>query len=136
VINGIGSNGGLMHHMQGMNRLNPQKMFNRVDANKDGGIDASEFKFVAERISEKFGIAIDFKEVFAQLDENSDGLFDQEEMKSLMTDIRNRVSMIPRSNVLSAYGAGTQTDSTQLLLKILSGKDENENQYTLTKLLG
>lgn len=57
----------------------PAKVFDRVDTNKDGSIDKTEFNTAVEKREIKKEKEIDGDKHFAKTDTNSDGLISKEE---------------------------------------------------------
>ncbi len=60
-----------------------EQMFARVDQNSDGKLDETEMQVMADKMSERTGIDMDFAEIMATFDTDGDGSINQEEFKAM-----------------------------------------------------
>jgi Ca2+-binding EF-hand superfamily protein len=137
MISGVGGMGNYssMMPMQGMRQKDPEKMFSKIDASGDGGIDQAELNSFAEKISEKTGQTIDSESGLANFDANGDGKLDMGELKSLMDDSGLQPPNPNYFMVMSAYSKNQEDDSISSLLETLNDSTE-ESTSLLESLQG
>jgi predicted S18 family serine protease len=135
MIGGISGSGGSMaqmQQMQGMRRQNQGERFNKLDADKNGGIDQTELQTMSDQISSVTGQQINIEEISKTFDTDNDGLLAQDEMQSMMMELRDKMGAGPQMQqnpmqALAAYQVDQDQDSTSTLLDMLGG-DEEEDQ--------
>ncbi len=133
-ISSLGSFTSIMQQSAGMQRRpDPEEMFNKLDTDGNGGIDQAELNAFAEKIAAKTGEAMNVEETFATADTNADGLLGQEEMDSLMTQLRETMGGPPKGGMppqqaLAAYEETTEDDSLSLLMEMLADSLEDDEE--------
>lgn len=75
MINSISGMGGGMAAMQGArSRPSPEDLFNKIDADGDGSVNAAELQTMADHMAEKMGDqAPSVEELMTQMDTDGDG---------------------------------------------------------------
>ena len=97
MIGGISGSGGSMAQMQqmkgtqGMGRQNRGERFNKLDTDKNGGIDQTELQTMTDQISSITGQQVNVEEVSKTFDANNDGLLAQDEMQSMMSALHEKM---------------------------------------------
>lgn len=76
-------------------RPDPQEMFNRVDKDGSGGLDADELTAMTEKIAEHSGETIDVDSLIEDYDSDRDGVLNEEEMQSAMESLREEMGPPP-----------------------------------------
>lgn len=143
MIGGISGSGSSMaqmqqmRSMQGMGRQNRGEQFNKLDTDKNGGIDQAELQTMTDKISSITGQQINVEEVSKTFDANNDGLLARDEMQSMMSALHEKMgrgsTMGMKQNpmqAMAAYQTGSAQDSTSMLLDMLNGDEENQEDYT------
>ncbi|MCF6186549.1 MAG: EF-hand domain-containing protein [Desulfobulbaceae bacterium] len=136
MISGISGSGGSMAQMQmqGLRqRPNQGERFNKLDADKNGGIDQAELQTLSDQFSTITGQQLNVEEVSKAYDSNSDGLLAQDEMQSMMMDLQEKMGG-PQGGrnsmqALAAYQSDPNQDQTSILLDMLSGEEEDQEEY-------
>jgi Ca2+-binding EF-hand superfamily protein len=132
MMNGISSSSAYFGQMQGMGQKQGSgDRFAKLDADGNGGIDTSELQTLTDQMAAKTGMDISVEEVSATYDADNDGLLNQEETKSMMMEIRQKMGPQQQNGMhstqsLSAYQA--DEDMTQTLLDMLTEQDQDQNQ--------
>ncbi len=141
MIGGINGSGGSMAQMQqmkgmqGMRRQNKGERFNKLDTDQNGGIDQTELQAMTDQISSITGQQINVQEVSETFDANNDGLLAQDEMQSMMSALQEEMgggsAMRMRHNsaqAMAAYQATPDQESTSMLLDMLNGVEEDQEE--------
>ncbi len=120
--------------MQGMRqRPNQGERFSQLDADKNGGIDQTELQTLSDQVSTITGQQLNVEETTKTYDSNNDGLLGQDEMQSMMTDMREKMGG-PQGGqnpmqALAAYQTDSDQDPTSILMDMLDGQEENQEEY-------
>jgi len=134
MVGGISGSGGYSPQMQQMRRQNQEGKFSKLDADKSGSLDQTELQTTTDKISSVTGQKINVEEVSKAFDTNNDGLFAQDEMQSMMMEMRGSVGgggQMDRNSMqaLSAYQMDPEQDSISTLLDMLDGEKEEQDEY-------
>ena len=137
MISGLSGSGGYMAQMQmqGMQQ-NRGDRFNKLDIDKNGGLDQTELQTLSDQFSAATGQQLNVEETTATYDSNNDGLLAQDEMQSMMTDLRDKMGAGPQGGqqnamrALSAYQANPSQDPSSMLMEMLGGQDDNQEEYS------
>ena len=137
MISGISGSGGYMAQMQMQGtrqRPNQGERFNQLDADKNGGIDQTELQTLSDQVSMITGQQINVEEASKAYDSNNDGLLAQDEMQSMMMELRDKMGGGPQGGqnsmqALAAYQSDPEQDPTSILLDMLGGEEEDQEEY-------
>ena len=142
MIGGISGSGSSMAQMQqmkgmqGMGRQNRGEQFSKLDTDKNGGIDQTELQTMTDQISSITGQQINVEDVSKTFDANNDGLLAQDEMQSMMSTLREKMgggsTMGMGQNPMqsmAAYQTDPDQDPVSMLLDILNGDEEDQEEY-------
>jgi hypothetical protein len=91
MMSGISAASGPMFSM----RPDPREMFNRIDKDGSGGIDADELSALTEKMAERSGEAIDADKLMETYDSDGDGVLNEEETHSAMESLREEMGPPP-----------------------------------------
>lgn len=91
MMSGISAASGPMFAM----RPDPQEMFNRVDKDGSGGIDADELSAMTEKMAEHTGETIDVDSLMETYDSDGDGVLNEEETHEAMESLREEMGPPP-----------------------------------------
>ncbi len=134
MINGISASAGSFTQMQGMQqRKGMGERFNQLDADKNGGLDQTELQTMADKISEMTGQKLNVEEVTKTYDANNDGLLGQDEMQSMMMELRGTVGgpqggKGSMQSMLSTYQTDSEKDSFSTLMDMFGEQEEDDQE--------
>ncbi len=136
MISGVSGSGDYMTQMQmqGLRqRPNQGERFNKLDADKNGGIDQAELQTLSDQFSTITGQQLNVEEVSRTYDSNNDGLLAQDEMQSMMMGLQERMGG-PQGGqnsmqALAAYQPDPNQGQTSILLDMLNGEEEDQEEY-------
>ncbi len=133
-MNGISATSGSFAQMQGMQQRKGQGMrFNQLDADKNGGIDQAELQSMTDKMSEMTGQKLNVEEVTKTYDANNDGLLGQDEMQSMMMELRGTMGgqqggPASMQSLLAAYQTDPEKDSFSTLMDMFGEQDQEDDQ--------
>ena len=91
-ISGVGSSWASSTQIQGARPPKPtaEQMFQKIDSDGSGGVDATELQTVLSKVAEKSGVSsgVDAQELLTQSDANSDGHLSSDELEQAMQTLR------------------------------------------------
>lgn len=133
-MSGCGSCGSLAQ-MQGMRQgKGAEGRFDKLDADKNGGIDQAELQTFADKISEMTGRTMNVEEVTKTYDANNDGLMDKGEMESMMMEIQNKMEGLQggaaSQQSFAAYQSDAENDSFSTLMDMFGEQEEDQEDYS------
>ena len=135
-MNGISAASGSFAQMQGMQQRKGQgARFDQLDADKNGGIDQTELQTMTDKISEMTGQKLNVEEVTKTYDANSDGLLGQDEMQSMMMELRGTMGgqqggASSMQSLLTAYQTDPENDSFTALMDMFGEQEEDQEEYS------
>ncbi len=136
MMNGISASTGSFAQMQGMQqRKGTGERFNQLDTDKNGGLDQTELKTMTDKVSEMTGQKISVEEVTKTYDANNDGLLGQDEMQSMMMELRGAAGgpqggKGSMQSMLSTYQSDPEKDSFSALMDIFGEQEDEQEEYT------
>lgn len=136
MMNGISASSGSFAQMQGMQQRKGQgERFSQLDADKNGGLDQTELQTMTDKISEMTGQKLNVEDVTKAFDANNDGLLGQDEMQSMMMELRGTMGgqqggVSSKQSLLSAYQTDTSDDSFSTLMDMLGEQEEDLEGYS------
>lgn len=96
TVGSVGSSNSYLYQMSGtQSRPSPKEMFEKDDANGDGGLDVSELSAMTEKISEMTGQTIDAQALMDTYDADGDGVLSFEESQSAMASLGGSMGAPP-----------------------------------------
>jgi Ca2+-binding EF-hand superfamily protein len=133
---GIGGNYGLGNVAH--QRFNPQKAFERIDADGNGALNIDEFQGISEKISEVSGKELNFEEIFSKLDSDNDGSLSTGEMETLRDEMKSAIKeklsqvMFTSKEDLQSNLMNYKNDGFKNLLNMLNDqKDSRDETFSL-----
>ena len=136
MMNGISAASGSFAQMQGMQQRKGQGMkFNQLDADKNGGIDQAELQTMTDKISEMTGQKLNVEEVTKTYDANNDGLLGQDEMQSMMMELRGTMGgqqggPASMQSLLASYQTDPEKDPASILMDMFGEQEEDKEEYS------
>lgn len=110
-------------------RPDPEKIFEKADANGDGTLDKAEFESFTDRISQRTGQTIDAEEAFAATDTGEDGTIDIDEFIAGGEKMRRSLGVKPPPM------HGPMPDRQSSMMDLLSALSETEDEDSLLSSL-
>jgi Ca2+-binding EF-hand superfamily protein len=104
------------------------KMFNKVDADGNGGVDQTELQALFTDISKKTGAVLDAAEQFSAMDSNADGSLNSDELAQGMQSLMPP----PPSTMAFAQSRITSGQSGDLFAKVDSNSDGSVDEAEMT----
>lgn len=139
-MNGISGSSGCsfasMQQMQGMRQgKGAEGRFNKLDADKNGGLDQAELQTMADKMSGMTGRTMNVEEVTKTYDANNDGLMDKGEMESMMMEIQNKMEGLQggaaSQQSFAAYQqSDAENDSFSTLMDMFGEQEEDQEEYS------
>lgn len=100
------------------------KMFAKVDADSNGGVDQTELSTMLTDISKKTGVSLgDSKELFTKMDSDSDGSLSSDELGQGMKDLMPPPSTMDFAQSRSTGGSGSGGNQDDLFAKVDTNSD-------------
>lgn len=116
---------------QGVQRPDSGERFKQIDTDGNGGVDKAEFQALADKISGVTGEEVNVEELTKSHDANGDGLLGQDEMSSMMMELRPQGQGGPRrQQALSAYQVQSDKDLSSTLIDMLDETEEDDEIET------
>lgn len=125
-----------MQQMQGMRQgKGVEGRFNKLDADKNGGLDQAELQTMADKMSGMTGQTINVEEVTKTYDANNDGLMDKGEMESMMRGIQDKMMGSLQGGAASqqsfaSYLSNAENDSASTLMDMFGEQEEDQEKYS------
>jgi Ca2+-binding EF-hand superfamily protein len=127
TISGVSSSSDPWAAMKAQHAQRQAKMFAKVDANSDGGVDQAELKTMLSEVSRKTGVSIDgnVADTFTKMDSNTDGKLSSDELaKGLKSLMQPPPSTMDFAQARSADGPkGSKGSQDDLFAKIDTNGD-------------
>ena len=127
TISGVSSSSDPWAAMKAQHAQQQAKMFAKVDANSDGGVDQAELKTMLSDVSKKTGVSIDgnVADTFTKMDSNTDGKLSSDELaKGLKSLMQPPPSTMDFAQARSADGPkGSKGSQDDLFAKIDTNGD-------------
>lgn len=137
MINAMSGSNAYFGQMQGTRQGQgpPAGRFEQLDTDGNGGIDQAELQTVADKIAGKTGQEINIEEVSVTYDANNDGLLGQDEMQTMMMEMREKMGGPQggrsQQQGLSAYQTEAQNDPASILLEMFAEQaTEDQESYS------